>query len=201
VATLRGRRTSSVGLDVAERTGPLRDKTQETGNAFLEVACIALLLAAFLRLLPLGVGQWYKYEGIRYRSLPDSPRGSLQGVDAEGRLLQPANMGYTLVFVVHARRLPADVAFWNTVVDDLRGHSVNPVSYIAVCDSGLACRSAESSARFSVIAFMDPVAMQGVAGADRRNKVLLYRTSALKSTPEVSAGPLGTALAIAREME
>lgn len=201
MATLKGRQTSSVGLDVAERTGPLRDRTKEIGNAFVEAACIALLLAAFVRLLPMGIGQWHEDQGIRNRSLPSSPHGSLRGVDGEGRLLQPTDVGYSLVFVLHARRLPADVAFWNTVVDYLRGHSANPVSYIAVCDSGLACRSAERSILFSVIAFMDPAAMQGVAGADHGNRVLLYRQSVLKGTPEVSSEPLGTARAIVKGME
>jgi hypothetical protein len=201
MATLKGRQNSAFGHDAAERTGPLCDRTQETGNAFLEVACIALLLAAFVRLLPLGIAQWHEFEAIRNRSLPDSPRGTLQGVDGQGRLLQPADVGYTLVFVLHARRLPADVAFWNAVVDYLRGHSAHPASYIAVCDSGLACRGAEGSVRFSVMAFMDPLAMQGVAGADRGKKVLLYRQSFLKGTTETSSEPLATARAIAKSME
>jgi hypothetical protein len=176
-------------------------RDDDAHGALVEVACVAVLLVAFARLLVFDLAQWREYQKVERRTSREAVSGSLAGVDAEGRVQQPPPSGYTLIFALHAQRLKADVAFWNAVVGRIDQSTEYPMHYVAVCDSGLACRDAESTARFPVVSFMDPLEMQAVAKADGENEVLLYRRELLKGRPRTSTEPLGTARAVVKALE
>lgn len=106
-------------------------------------------------------------------------RGSLVGIDISGQSTTfDQGATFLLMFVVRAKYMSTDIAFWSAVVRQAGPHA-SPVRYWAICDTGNACPVSQSQAAITVLGHLDPYQMSAVGAADARQEALLYTSSGL----------------------
>lgn len=148
---------------------------QTLQSVVVHLSCFTLLLMTVARLSTLTAGEQKLLRERQSRTTLVPSVGSLTGIDAGGATVSPVPLaGDRLVmFVVRANQLPADLAYWNAVVEQ-SGQGHGSIEYWGVCDAGASCSASQPQARFRIISFLDAFQMRSLVNARSRGDVLQY---------------------------
>lgn len=149
---------------------------------------VCLLLLSGVRLKTLIVDEWQRDRMSRKQNDLVPADSSLVGIDSSGRIKKPefgrdgqlAGAGYLLIFVIHRDKATQEIMYWNRVIDSLS--ELHPalgerMQWWGICDDGAACNVYQSTAKFSILGYLDPYQMRIVAREDAKHEVLLYGPS------------------------
>jgi hypothetical protein len=160
-----------------------------------------ILVIAAARLVPLVSAEWQRISGAEIIATSVKRRGSPRAVSSNGFLdgYKTAHQ-FRLMFVLRKAHLSTDVNYWNDVRETL-GARGNAIDWWGVCDSGDACNHVESSAKFSIVGYMDPSQMRSLALAFAGENVVLYEWDAVRRTIRGGAKSAEMAVEIAQTLE
>jgi hypothetical protein len=147
-------------------------------RSFDWLLCLGLiLLAAFIARKDVqDIGDLHHQDSrlITAYNFPVSPR-SIVGYDREGHHIAMLPLGFKrlALFVIHGRKLQADIDFWNQAAQQ---NGSTEVEFVGICD-GLACVQGltkdPGKAHFASVLFGDYYAMRTILKADVRGQIII----------------------------
>jgi hypothetical protein len=107
-------------------------------------------------------------------NFPVSPR-SLVGYDRQGQRIAMLPLGFKrmALFVIHGKKLQADIDFWNQAAQQNRSAEVE---FVGVCDGPPCIKSLQNDpgkAHFTSVLFGDYYAMRTILKADERGQIII----------------------------
>jgi hypothetical protein len=146
-------------------------------SAVVDLCCAILLTVGAARSYDVNRALVQGMGAARTRFAMVPANGSLANVAETSVTPTSADRPHVLLFVIHAKTVAKDVAYWNSVEQETRRRHLN-VELVGVCDASDEC-GPKASAMFRTIRFLDPYQSHILATADHTGEALLYRGSVL----------------------
>jgi len=107
-------------------------------------------------------------------NFPVSPR-SIVGYDREGKSIAMLPLGFKrlALFVIHGKKLQADIDFWNRAAQQ---NQSSEVEFVGVCDDPACIQSLTkdpAQAHFASVLFGDYYAMRTILNADEHGQIIV----------------------------